>query len=89
MKETVEGGPASRLMRWILKLAEYNFSVEHKPGAVHNDADGISRTVDGLPPTETDIISPQEAGREEAETSNGDPVCHLSVTGGAEEATPT
>ena len=43
MKDTVEGGPASRLMRWILKLSEYNFSIEHKPGAIHKDADGVSR----------------------------------------------
>jgi len=45
MKDTVEGGPASRLMRWALKLAEYRFTIEHKPGALHKDADGISRLV--------------------------------------------
>ena len=32
MRDTVEGGPSSRLMRWILKLQEYDFTVEHKPG---------------------------------------------------------
>jgi len=42
MKDTVEGGPASRLMLWALKLAEYRFTIEHKPGALHKDADGIS-----------------------------------------------
>ena len=42
MKETVEGGPASRLMRWALKLAEYRFDIVHKPGAAHRDADGVS-----------------------------------------------
>ena len=41
----MEGGPASRLMRWILKLSEYRFHVEHKPGLLHKDADGISRLV--------------------------------------------
>ena len=45
MKETFEGGPASRLMRWILKLSEYNFEVEHKSGVTHCDADGLSRLV--------------------------------------------
>ena len=30
MRDTFEGGPASRLMRWILKLSEYDFEVEHK-----------------------------------------------------------
>ena len=45
IRETIEGGPASRLMRWILKLAEYNFEVEHKAGTQHCDADGVSRLV--------------------------------------------
>ena len=45
MRDTMEGGPASRLMRWILKLSEYRFHVEHKPGLLHKDADGISRLV--------------------------------------------
>jgi len=39
MNDTIEGGPASRLMRWALKLAEYRFTIEHKPGALHKDAD--------------------------------------------------
>ena len=43
MKDTVEGGSASRLMRWILRLQEYRFDVEHKPGKTHCDADGVSR----------------------------------------------
>jgi hypothetical protein len=38
MRDTFEGGPASRLMRWVMKLQEYSFSVEHKPGAIHSDA---------------------------------------------------
>ena len=45
MRDTMEGGPASRLMRWILKLSEYRFHVEHKPGSLHKDADGLSRLV--------------------------------------------
>ena len=45
MKDMVEGGPASRLMRWNLKLLEYNFEVVHKPGKDHGDADGVSRLV--------------------------------------------
>jgi hypothetical protein len=43
MRDTFEGGAASRLMRWIMKLQEYRFTVEHKPGAAHQDADGVSR----------------------------------------------
>jgi hypothetical protein len=37
MKPDVAGGPASRLTRWALKLSEYNFEVEHKPGANHSE----------------------------------------------------
>ena len=43
MRDTMEGGPASRVMRWILSLQEYDFDVEYKPGSLHKDADGISR----------------------------------------------
>ena len=45
MKETVSGGISSRLTRWTLRLQEYNFTVEHKPGKLHSDADGVSRLV--------------------------------------------
>lgn len=63
MRDTVEGGPSSRLMRWILKLAEYRFHVEHKPGVLHKDADAISRLVtDG--PEQGD---PEAMAKEEAE----------------------
>ena len=42
-KDTVGGGPASRLQRWYLKLQEYRFEVWHRPGRIHYDADFISR----------------------------------------------
>ena len=45
MKETVSGGMSSRLTRWTLRLQEYNFDVEHKPGKDHLDADAVSRLV--------------------------------------------
>lgn len=48
MKDTIEGGPASRLMRWNMKLMEYNFEVLHKPGRIHSDADAVSRLVAAL-----------------------------------------
>ena len=53
MRDTMEGGPASRLMRWILRLQEYNFTVEHKPGLLHKDADGVSRLVAPVVPAAT------------------------------------
>ena len=50
MRETTEGGTASRLMRWIMRLQEYDFEVVHKPGALHADADAISRLAAALFP---------------------------------------
>ena len=49
MRDTMEGGPSSRLMRWIIKLSEYRFFVEHKPGILHKDADAMSRLTTAEP----------------------------------------
>ncbi|KAL4101311.1 hypothetical protein QTP88_021331 [Uroleucon formosanum] len=35
--------PGSRLMRWRLKLAEYQYEVIYKPGATNTNADALSR----------------------------------------------
>lgn len=55
MRDTIEGGPASRLMRWIMKLSEYNFEVEHKAGVLHTDSDGLSRLVAALDRCEKEV----------------------------------
>ena len=53
MQDQVGGGKASRLQRWILSLQEYDFTVTHKPGKDHCDADGLSRLAT-LPPGDDD-----------------------------------
>ncbi|CAH1730971.1 unnamed protein product [Aphis gossypii] len=35
--------PGSRLMRWRLKLAEYQYEVIYKPGSANTNADALSR----------------------------------------------
>lgn len=35
--------PGSRLARWRLKLEEYNYKIEHKPGKINKNADALSR----------------------------------------------
>jgi len=32
-----------KLARWAMQLAVYDFTVKHRPGRVHNNADGLSR----------------------------------------------
>ncbi|KAL4132719.1 hypothetical protein QTP88_009828 [Uroleucon formosanum] len=35
--------PGSRLTRWQLKLEEYQYTIQHKPGASNTNADALSR----------------------------------------------
>lgn len=35
--------PEGHLWKWVYKLSEYSFSVEHKPGKTNVIADAISR----------------------------------------------
>ena len=38
----------AKLMRWSLKLSEYDFDIIHKPGRLHLDADALSRLPSAL-----------------------------------------
>jgi len=35
--------PTSRLMRWKLKIAEYEYEIKYKPGKKNKNADALSR----------------------------------------------
>ena len=39
----------TRLMRWSLKLQEYDFEIEYRPGKQHTDVDALSRFPPALP----------------------------------------
>ena len=60
MRDTAEGGVSSRLTRWIMRLQEYRFDVTHKPGALHADADAISRLVGAATPIPKTSPSPYQ-----------------------------
>lgn len=49
--------PNSRLTRWRLKLAEYNFEIKYKQGSINSNADALSRIKINF--TEDDSIVPQ------------------------------
>jgi hypothetical protein len=42
---TVKNHQCARLMRWVLKLLEYDFEIEHKVGKKHVNADCLSRHI--------------------------------------------
>lgn len=37
--------PGSRLLRWRLKLSEYDYSIQYKPGKINSNADALSRPI--------------------------------------------
>ena len=39
--------PEGMLARWLSVLGTYDFVLEHRPGAKHGNADGLSRTTGG------------------------------------------
>ena len=68
-----------RIMRWVVALQEYNFTVKHRPGAVHTAADGLSRC-----PL---FMEGQNTGKEDDEVCTGLGVLHDGeLTVGQKEA---
>ena len=61
---TVKNHHCARLTRWVLKLAEYEFEIEHKPGKKHVNADS-SRHIASMRPekvTLTEMSDLSEVG---------------------------
>jgi hypothetical protein len=59
--------PSSRLTRWAMKLSEYDFTVEHRPGTQMRHADALSRNV-GL--VETNAVLSKETVRDKQEVDD-------------------
>jgi hypothetical protein len=54
--------PSSRLTRWAIKLSEYDYTVEHRPGTKMRHADALSRSVNLV---DTDLVVSKDTIREE------------------------
>jgi transposase InsO family protein len=54
--------PSSRLTRWAVKLSEYDFVVEHRPGTKMRHADALSRSVNQV---ERDLVLSREIIKDE------------------------
>jgi hypothetical protein len=35
--------PTGQQLRWLMQLMEFDFSIRHRPGHLHTNADGVSR----------------------------------------------
>ena len=42
--------PKGQVARWIKRLAEFDFTIEHRPGRLHGNADALSRSLHQLEP---------------------------------------
>lgn len=76
--------PSSRLMRWRLKLEEYDYKVVYKKGSLNGNADFLSRIntaktrcerreKDEVAPGEPKVRTPPDTAVEEKETAPGEP----------------
>ena len=52
---TVKNHQCARLTRWVMKLSEYEFEIEHKPGKKHVNADSLSRHIASMKPEEATL----------------------------------
>ncbi|CAG2197047.1 unnamed protein product [Mytilus edulis] len=66
--------PEGQMARWLEVLASYNFTIQHRPGKQHSNADGLSRQ----PCTTCSYCSRQE--EKDESNSESDNIQHLRVT---------
>ncbi|CAG2213163.1 unnamed protein product [Mytilus edulis] len=84
----------SRLIRWALKLQEYNFEVIHRPGSRNQHCDSLSRrdynntdhNSDSL--TEITFVFPEETLEQITNTSENISVCSLDEISTLQKACP-
>lgn len=65
-----------RIASWILELQEYNFTIAHRPGAKHGDADGPSRNPVGERTSNPPVEIPLSLSATEYEPKTSCPCCY-------------
>ena len=73
-----------KLARWAMKLAAYNFTIQHRAGRVHNNADGLSRSHTAAT---TDTPAPDVTAIDCVELPTHDPAALLSALEAFEAST--
>jgi hypothetical protein len=71
--------PSSRLTRWSIKLADYDFVVEHRANSKMRHADALSRCIK---PVTGDYVLTREVVKEEQDQ---DPMCQVYTCKTSEE----
>ena len=68
--------PKGQVARWLERLSDFDFVVKHRPGSLHNNADGLSR----LPWAEQEMMRP-EVGSDVAwvQSVSVDPLSNESI----------
>ena len=73
--------PSGQVARWLTQLAEFSFTIEHRPGAKHANADGLSRRSDDMSGT-VDAVSIGSESRVQAlqQATAQDPVLSVCIS---------
>ena len=59
--------PKGQVARWIERLAEFDFTIEHRPGRLHGNADALSRS---LHQRELNLLTNKATGLQKSTADN-------------------
>ena len=71
--------PSHQVARWLETLAEFNFTMEHRAGAKHGNADGLSRRCQDC--SQCERIEKRDGGPRDTATPEAPSAAAVSLTG--------